>query len=37
MLKTTDPAKYQAALQAKQDAEDKIKDKTSLDTTSILS
>lgn len=37
MLKTTDPAKYQAALQAKQDAEDKIKDKTALDTTSVLS
>ena len=37
MLKTTDPAKYQAALQAKQDAEDKIKDKTALDTTSFLS
>ena len=37
MLKTTDPAKYQAVLQAKQDAEDKIKDKTALDTTSTLS
>lgn len=37
MLKTTDPAKYEAALQAKQDAEDKIKDKTALDTTSFLS
>ena len=37
MLKTTDPAKYQAALQAKQDAEDKIKDRTALDTTNILS
>jgi len=30
MLKTTDPAKYQAALQAKQDAEDKIKNKANL-------
>ena len=37
MLKTTDPAKYMAVLQAKQDAEDKIKDKTALDTTSFLS
>lgn len=37
MLKTTDPEKYQAALQAKQDAEDKIKDRTALDTTSALS
>ena len=31
MLKSTDPEKYQLALQAKQDAEDKIKDRTSLD------
>lgn len=37
MLKTSDPAKYQAVLQAKQDAEDKIKDRTALDTTNVLS